>query len=189
MHCYLYTRLSIFSLSDVILFLSQTNIPLNHFFGDKRPLLGIVGTDYIFTCPARNIEQLVHASSPAPLYLYQWDYAIADALWGPSYDFCYGKVCHGSELPFEFAGSELHKFVNFTDSEKTLSQSILGYFTNFAHSGNPNVGPYKPTLDWPLWDPINLQNIHFTTPQNDIQKQLLKDYCNFWDGIGYEHGW
>jgi len=137
-------------------------------FGDKRPLLSILGTDYIFSCATRYIEELVSASSPSvPLYLYQWDHAIADQLWGPTYYYCYGQVCHASELLYEF----------------------MGYFTNFAHSGNPNIGPYKQTLDWPLWNKITYQNMHFATPQNDVQTHFRADYCNFWDEIGFEYGW
>jgi len=158
-------------------------------FGDKRPLLSILGTDYIFECPARYIQQLLYNNSnTTPLYLYQWNHALLDfLLWGNNY-YCYGRVCHASELIYEFSGIELHRYVNFTAEEQILSQSIMGYFTNFAHSGNPNIGPYKPTLEWPLWDPNNKLNIQFATP-NIVQKGLQDEYCNFWDTIGYLHGW
>eukprot|EP01124_Arcella_intermedia_P015645 TRINITY_DN2219_c0_g1_i2.p1 TRINITY_DN2219_c0_g1~~TRINITY_DN2219_c0_g1_i2.p1 ORF type:complete len:533 (+),score=60.77 TRINITY_DN2219_c0_g1_i2:28-1626(+) len=160
------------------------------FFGDKRPAIGFLGTHYIFECPARYIDRLLYKNNPSsPVYLYQWDHAIDAKLWGPNYWYCYGHVCHGSELPFEFAGTEVLKMVNWTVAEQQLSQSIIGYYTNFARSGDPNVGPYKVSLNWPQWDPQNLNSIHFEVPQNTIQKGLLSDYCDFWDPLGYRHGW
>uniref|UniRef100_A0A6B2L1V8 Carboxylic ester hydrolase n=1 Tax=Arcella intermedia TaxID=1963864 RepID=A0A6B2L1V8_9EUKA len=156
--------------------------------GDKRPAVGFLGTHYIFDCPARYVESLFH-NLTSSLYLYQWDHAISPALWGPDYWFCYGHVCHGSELPFEFAGTEVQKLANWSDEERQLSRSIIGYYTNFARTGNPNSGHYIPSLNWPKWDPQTLQSMHFQTPQNTIDSGLLKNYCDFWDKLGYKYGW
>uniref|UniRef100_A0A6B2LBL1 Carboxylesterase type B domain-containing protein n=1 Tax=Arcella intermedia TaxID=1963864 RepID=A0A6B2LBL1_9EUKA len=157
--------------------------------GDSRDMLSTLITHYIFECPARYVENLIYSHSPSiPIWLYQWDHPVSAVLWGPDW-YCWGRVCHSSEVPYEFASQQILNLVNFTAEEKNLSHSIMGHFTNFARTGNPNVGPYQPSLQWPLWDPKNLLSLHFTVPQNTIQQALLSNYCDFFDTIQYRHGW
>jgi len=165
--------------------------PPKPLFGDKRPQLSILGTDYIFTCPTRNIaSSIISSSSSSSIYIYQWDHALSFDGWGPRFPYCVGHVCHAAELPYLFAPSVLSKVGNFTPDEKVLSASIMNYWANFAKTGNPNQGSQTPPrVNWPSWNPSTLSSIRFATPQNQIVNGLQKQLCDFWDVIGYHHGW
>jgi len=156
--------------------------------GDNRPEFSILGTDYIFTCPARSFASLFKKWAPdVPLYLYQWNHPVSWDAWGWRYSFCSGKVCHASELPFEFDAPALSKFGSPTPEEKHLMSEFGKYWTNFAKTSNPNQGE-QVEVQWQSWAPNNLRNLNFNlTITHNVA--LLNDTCNFWDGLGYHWGW
>ena len=54
---------------------------------------------------------------------------------------------HGAEVPFVFGfASEIN-----SSAEETLSTSIGCYWSNFAHTGDPNEGPCKQAAAWPAY--------------------------------------
>jgi len=69
--------------------------------------------------------------------------------------------------------------LNFSQDEINLSASMIGYWVNFARTGDPNMGNYKPAVAWPKWDPVNMNNLHFETPANVIESKLRQQNCNF----------
>jgi len=147
-----------------------------------------MGTDYIFECPSRYALSLIQKNN-SNIYLYEFDHSLPAALWGPGFPFCANRVCHGSELPFLFYSDIFAPMLNFTTDEINLSESMIGYWTNFVRTGNPNMGLYEPSLHWPFWNPLSLMNIHFMTPNSDLVSGLRRSYCDFLDTIGYKHGW
>jgi len=158
--------------------------------GDKRTLMGVVGTDYIFTAPTRNVTQnfVKHSEKLSQdIYLYQFDHVLSFDAWGPNYTFCNGHVCHGAELPFVFHTAELAGY-KFTPEEELLSQSMVFYWTNFARTGNPNVGQNQVPVEWTSFSIDSLDNLEFSTPIS-LNYQLRKKYCDFFDSIGYNWGW
>ena len=52
---------------------------------------------------------------------------------------CTNRVCHAAELAYVFGVVELTDF-EYTPEEKTLSDHMIKYWTNFAKYANPN-GP------------------------------------------------
>ena len=55
---------------------------------------------------------------------------------------------HGSELPYVFGNLETSQVYNQTDLD--LSKAIMGYWTRFAKTGNPNGGGQT---EWPSYGP------------------------------------
>jgi len=157
--------------------------------GDKRPQLAILGTDYIFECVTRYVFTQIFQQKNSNLYLYQFDHALPGGIWGQANPYCAGHVCHGIELPFVFYSELIAPLLNFTNDEVNLAQNLIGYWTNFARSSDPNMGLYTPVVNWPKWNPGDSKNIHFATPKPDIESHLRKDNCDYWDTIGYVHGW
>jgi len=81
-------------------------------------------------------------------------------------------------------------FFNFSKGEEILSEQMITYWTNFAHTGSPNKGNTVPSLKWPPYQQsANGQwpNMKFAVPSS-IENNFDASYCNFWDKIGYNHG-
>jgi carboxylesterase type B len=72
-----------------------------------------------------------------------------------------------------------------TADETVLSQSLVDYWSNFAKTGNPNRASLEDDenesstlLQWPQYSVGAEQSMHFATPNNYVQSNVLTDYCN-----------
>lgn len=154
---------------------------------DARPALATMATDYIFTCPNRVAVRAIAKSKEARnnTFFYNFDHVLSfsHAAWGPNYSFCFDQVCHGSELPFHF-----HAFSDNipTLDEEKLSRDMVIFWTNFAWTGNPNIGPNSPSIKWPEYSADSDLNMRLTTPPQ-VQQHLLGQICDKWDSIGYHY--
>jgi para-nitrobenzyl esterase len=108
------------------------------------------GSDAIRCYPILDGE--VHAAQGRPVWEYEFDRAIPPK----------PHVEHSSELPYVFG--HLRPTGNlggdFGDPDRSLSEQIQGYWTNFAKTGNPN-GPGRP--DWPRFEGRRRRYASFTT--------------------------
>ena len=158
---------------------------------DLREPLSAGCTDYIFGCSSRNATRLVHLGG-VPVYHYIFDHAFSfEDGWGPAPNPCRGRVCHGGDLPFVFHTAPLGGF-QYKPTELRLTNSMVSYFGNFAHTGDPNNikwsdkprrvyehwPAYTQTTDWP--------SMILKTPKNVVQHRYREEKCNMWDQIGYE---
>ncbi|XP_043937867.1 fatty acyl-CoA hydrolase precursor, medium chain-like [Protopterus annectens] len=91
-----------------------------------------------------------HRDAGNPVYLYEFQHR--PIFYGDSKpDFV--KSDHGDELWFvwgsAFSTTEISLHENTTEAEKTLSKTVMKYWTNFAYTGSPNG---KGLLEWPVYD-------------------------------------
>jgi len=102
----------------------------------------------------------------------QFNYAMTYNAWGPNFTFCYGHVCHAGELPFVFVRESFQTtddlrvaymalqhanrpgMFGMNPQEEAMSRQIVNWWTNFAHTGNPNLGP-NPTSGSSVWPAYN----------------------------------
>ncbi|WAR11767.1 D2-like protein, partial [Mya arenaria] len=149
---------------------------------DLRDELCEVVTDYLFTCATRNVSENILKGGNSSTFLYVFDHATnGTGGWGKD-TFCEGHVCHAEELAYIFQNS----WVKGTPDEGTLSQLMVLYWSNFAHSMNPSVGPRSPLLRWFPYSPGSKTIMHFKTPTPECITQFRKQQCDFWDTVGYE---
>jgi carboxylesterase type B len=66
---------------------------------------------------------------------------------------------------------------------------MIDYWTNFARTGNPNKGANSVSTLWPKFDVSQLQDMKFIAPNSIVEQDFKQENCDFWDSIGYHHGW
>lgn len=72
-----------------------------------------------------------------------------------------------------------------TPDELKLSNSLITYWSNFAKTGDPNRGA-PVTLQWPAFKSDSLwPQMFFATPKNSVKSSYRKEFCDFWDSLGY----
>ncbi len=125
-------------------------------------------TDSLFACSTRHTARAT-SSHGVPTFLYQFTRAFPTPLFGAI------GAAHSFELPFVFHTSIGGK--NVGDDEDGLSRTMMGYWTRFAATGDPNGGG-APV--WPKYDAAGDTNIVLddtVTTSNGLKKAA----CDFWD--------
>jgi len=87
-------------------------------------------------------------------------------------------VYHGIDLWYVFGN--LNKSEGYTDIDMELSRKIMGYWVNFARTGNPN-GQDLPF--WPVYERKSDINMEFSDTIH-TNKNLFKRECDFIDSLG-----
>ncbi|MFD8686241.1 carboxylesterase/lipase family protein [Streptomyces sp. NPDC059651] len=103
-------------------------------------------TDRSLACTTLEAGREIATKAPRlPLYGYEFDDPGAPVLTGlPAHpDLPYGSA-HGFELPYLFSSVPTER--SLTDAQRVLSDRMIGYWSSFARTGNPNT-PGAPR--WP----------------------------------------
>jgi para-nitrobenzyl esterase len=140
-------------------------------------VLGASGTDGIFACSARNGDALL--SNFTNTYAYEFNDENAPPQPTPAgLSFPLGAF-HGAEIQYLFDDGF---FFELNAAQLQLSHAMVGYWTNFAVSGNPNGGSL-PT--WSLYNPTSdiFQSLIPPTPttESTFNSEHLCD--GFWNLI------
>jgi carboxylesterase type B len=165
--------------------------PPTPFFGDERPQVSNLVTDYLFTCVTRNVASQIqqHDKSSGNVYLYRFNHSLSFDAWGPKYPYCKGHSCHGAELPILFHQSATG---NMSEKEQALSQEMMHYWSNFVWTGNPNIRPKHleqvKLPEWPAFNAKDPSHLEFTSDSTFAIKGYNKKNCNYFDDIGYAKG-
>jgi para-nitrobenzyl esterase len=117
---------------------------------------GIAGVDRLLAERAR--------SSHTPAFAYYFDHAIP---WPEHPEF---GAFHTSEVPYVFGTLDVLKRP-WTDLDRSLSRTMMGYWVNFATKGDPN-GPGLP--HWPAFDPARPTLLHIgerVEPQTPLPRE------------------
>jgi para-nitrobenzyl esterase len=135
-------------------------------YGSPRKALVQVTTDATFGCQARMASRAAVIGRPTvPVYRYLFGRAPV-ALRG---------AFHGSELPYVFQRAALLT-PNPAAEDLTVEAAMLGYWTRFAATGDPNGAG---ALPWPrvsAVEPLQHLDAALTTSSG-----WRNDECDFWD--------
>jgi para-nitrobenzyl esterase len=140
-------------------------------------VLGNSGTDGVFACSARNGDALL--SKFTNTYAYEFNDENAPPQPPPAgLSFPLGAF-HSAELQYLF---DIGFFAELTSPQLQLSQAMVGYWTNFAVSGDPNGGAL-PT--WSLYDPMTDEFQSLIPPTPVVESTFNTDHqCDsFWNLI------
>lgn len=156
-----------------------------------------IQTDVLFRCPLRNVmnSHAKYALKQNSTYFYHLNYVSPfNSVIYKENPLCWEHVCHTNELWYVFNDDLKDTFDNEIDwsdsqSDKLLRDQIIGFWTNFGQTGNPNQGDNVGYLNGVKWDTFDLMNRN--TMSLDSGKNMTtqinpdKDPCDFWDEIGY----
>jgi len=154
------------------------------FGGDNRDVCSQLINDYVFLCPMRRLLNYAERAGVKGTYLYQFAHQPPFCPWPKSQQFCCNKVCHGDEIPYVYVDSGPPFPWTFNQTDLSLAQSMAGYWSSFAMSGDPNK--YDPKFNWPVYRAASDQSINLEWPLS-VKTNLNKDKCDQWDKIGYDY--
>jgi para-nitrobenzyl esterase len=112
--------------------------------------LGALTTDFVFACPTLNADRLLSKSVSTYAYEFNDENAPLDFGLQPA-SFPLGAY-HGSEIQYLEPPASPGQFTN---AQQQLSDRMVGYWTKFAKTGNPN------SAGAPLWSPFSATTNQF----------------------------
>jgi para-nitrobenzyl esterase len=122
--------------------------------------------DTSFRCPA--VAQLLwHASAGNSAYEYQFDRA------APGRE-ANGAV-HGDDVQYVFGTLAKPPEGRFNDVDRTISDTMQQYWTNFAKTGDPNGGQLP---RWPKFDPAARAYLEFRDSGAVSGQGLRRPFCD-----------
>jgi para-nitrobenzyl esterase len=146
-------------------------------YPDEDPSTALAGvwTDSAWSCTALQTERLLGAQVPT----YAYEFADEQAPWasdGSTPSFPTGAF-HAAELQYLFDDEQFR--TPLTPGQEELSEQMIGYWTRFAHTGNPN-GAGAP--GWSRFDGNHVQT--FTTGHPGRTDLATEHRCGFWRSLG-----
>ena len=124
-------------------------------------------TDYAFRCPTRDLARTTMAQGTKTYYLYSYEI---------------GKAWHSFELVPLFNVSVLG-LLGATTPSKGFQSDMLGYWTQFAATGNPNAAKSGGAPMWPAYDAASDQYMQLLDSPPVANAHLSQAQCDFWDSF------
>lgn len=163
--------------------------------GDQREILSKVTTDYIFMCPTMNVSRIFNELGHNEVFHFLLDAVWSfEEGWTDGFSMCYGRSCHGGDLPYIFRTAPLGGY-SFTDEETNLINDMSSYLGNFFHNANPNVPkseemrakqpPHIPY--WPKFNekPESSYSLLYSLCGTSVYSNYGSDLCPLMDSFGY----
>ena len=103
-------------------------------------------------CPTLKLSDRISAQQPTYFYLFTH---VREGEYGQR-----AGAYHGAEIPYVFSHHDSYLVTTVEDMQ--LSKDIMGYWTNFARSGNPNAEQFA---KWPKYHEDSRQVLHLGVQQ------------------------
>jgi para-nitrobenzyl esterase len=141
-------------------------------FDSPSLAVGAMGTDSIFACPARAVDQVL--STQVPIFTYEFNDTNAPEVFLPPTSFPYGAA-HGSELLYLF---DLTWPGELDEQQQELSDRMISYWTQFAKVGEPNRSGLP---SWRAYDATTDEFLSLVPPSPMPEFEFAADHkCDFW---------
>lgn len=130
-------------------------------------------TDAQFICSARRTLRALVKGQTQPVYRYQFTHKLP-GIWGLLGAF------HGLELFYVFQAAETSDYAaQLTTADTNVAAGLLGYWTRFAATGDPNGGA---AVAWPAYVTADDPYLELADPAK-ADKGLRTAYCDAWDAV------
>nr|KAF6314297.1 carboxyl ester lipase [Myotis myotis] len=143
----------------------------------KRKTVVDFATDYFFLMPAKiDVAQHRANAKSARTYTYLFSHPSRK----PFYPSWVGAD-HAEDVPYVF-GRPFATPLGYRAQDRTVSQAMIAYWTNFARTGDPNQGHMAvPTQ----WEPYTQENGNYLEINNKMDGQSMKQhlrssYLQYW---------
>jgi para-nitrobenzyl esterase len=138
--------------------------------GGSTRAIGRMLTEIGFASTARFAAEQMSADVPE-VYLYEFTRAPLPLLMG---------AFHGVELPYVFGTADIFSsLMPITQVDRDLSETVMGYWSRFAASGDPNGGA---AVVWPKYDQATDLRLRLGDTV-DTAAGLYKEACDLADSI------
>jgi para-nitrobenzyl esterase len=131
-----------------------------------------VGTDFMFTCPARRVLRAARQGGSPVAYRYYNPHTYTNS------PLTVLRAFHASELPYVFRTFDVFAYQP-TSGDVALSKAIGGYWSRFAAAGDPNGGA-DPA--WPAFT-ANAETAIVLDDTISTKTGIADDKCDFWDTL------
>ena len=127
----------------------------------------------------RGVDSIANSMSLAGnsnIYAYRFDWDEEPSQYGFDLSLALGAA-HALEIPFVFGDFENRLFSSLypnDDAQKSLSQSMTSYWTEFAYSGDPGRGRNGQNPHWAHWKEDGLTSLILDT-ENDAGIRMISD--------------
>lgn len=140
-------------------------------YGTPQKAFIAATTDALHICPSRRVARAGDAGQTEPVYRYFFTHALENSPLNASGAF------HALDTLFVFGLGSYRP--SASAAEIALADAMMGYWTRFAVSGNPNGGGAVP---WPLYEAATDPYLQF---DNAIVagSGIRKGKCDFWDSL------
>ena len=137
-----------------------------------RDALVAIVSDDLMHCPTRRAARAARTGQSEPVWRYLWTHLPESGPW-----VAYGAA-HGSEVPFVF-----HTVDDFGPpaDELALSDAVIGYWTRFAATGDPNG---EGAFAWPGYDAATDSYLALDV-EAAAGAGVHAATCDFWDASGH----
>jgi len=141
--------------------------------------LGALGTDTVFACSARNADRLL--SGFVPTHAYEFHDETAPSFF-PPLSFPLGDS-HFIEVQYLFDLEALGITPTFTPDQQALSDTMIGYWTQFAKGGNPNFEGAPTWSEYSAGGSSAFESLVAPTPVAESDTSFDSDHkcTTFWD--------
>jgi para-nitrobenzyl esterase len=152
--------------------------PAGEFASPRDALAKIVG-DVEYVCEARRVARFVERTR-TPVFVYTFDHEVDPVV--------LDRVVHGLDVNFVFGNNfapPLFPSYSLNATERALSQTIAGYWSRFADTGNPNTDD-PAVVHWPAFSrPSGAgrgvdKYLVVDVPIHEGQR-LREAQCGFWE--------
>jgi len=160
--------------ADEFLRLYPGNSPANDFAQARRSLKDVAGDRFIAWSTWRWLEAQATAGKQ-PTYRYRFDLGPPPDPSSPD-----RGAYHSSEIEYVFGTLDSKAEIVWRPEDRSLSDLMQGYWTNFAISGNPN-GPGLPI--WPAYRSSTGWEVLYLTAQPKSEKDSARDRYLFLNSV------
>lgn len=141
--------------------------------------LSAVFADHSFVCHEKWTSDAL--AKKVPVYSYYFTYPDADFVLPELREL---GAFHSAEVQFLFNDSMAWFETTFSGDEKVLSDNVIHYWTQFAHTGDPNgtMASRRTAIEWPLYNTAR-QRLRLDIKPDISSASESDEICRFWDEI------